>query len=196
MLIVFTGIDGSGKSTQTKLLANYFSSINKKFIVSKAYNSEEKNLFEKYIEKINPLALTFLFQCFLVQQVIETEKALNEGKIVIADRWNESNIAYHSYIQLFSSHPNLIHSIDNLIFKEIKPNICFFLKMDPQLAFERTIKRGQNYLDSLGIKYFQSMEKSFSKQSKENNWQELDATLSEEEIHSQIIQILSVKYFN
>lgn len=92
MLINFTGIDGSGKTSQIDLLYKHLVSLGRKIQVVKAFGKNEKVLFQEYMEHADQKTILFLFQALHVEQCIQAKVALNNHKIVISDRWDESFI--------------------------------------------------------------------------------------------------------
>lgn len=103
-LFVIEGIDGAGKSTQLKLLRNYFT--------SKGYNCEYMHFprtdapyFGELIARflrgefgalndIDPYLIALLYAGDRKDASDDIAKWLNEGKIVLLDRYTYSNIAY------------------------------------------------------------------------------------------------------
>ncbi|HET9947026.1 MAG TPA: dTMP kinase [Patescibacteria group bacterium] len=95
----FEGIDGSGKTTQAKLLAEYFQKQGKEVVWTKEpTDGEVGQLIRKILRKelvVPPLSLQYLFcadRAIHLQEVVIP--ALKEGKIVISDRSLWSSIAY------------------------------------------------------------------------------------------------------
>lgn len=105
MFICFEGIAGSGKTTQTKLLADYLKNIKRKDVfVSAVYEGERRKVISDFMSKsgikVDQNAVMFLFQALHAAQYHEVNEALISGKIVIADRWRYSFFAHHLKIFL------------------------------------------------------------------------------------------------
>lgn len=148
-LICFEGIAGSGKTTQSLLLKKRLESAGfaGSVIVSKAYEAEEKEAADQLIKslQINPssTAMMFLFQALHALQYEQTKNALEEGKIVIADRWGDSFWAYHSNFGFLSREPHEVLAVlDRLAFQELKPDLTFILDVSPEVAIKRFSARG------------------------------------------------------
>ncbi len=101
LFITFEGLDGSGKTTQMKILSDYLK--NRGFYVvttmepggTKIGQKIRKILLDKKNHDISPLAETLLFlasRAELVSEVIAP--ALKEGKIVLCDRFFDSTVVY------------------------------------------------------------------------------------------------------
>jgi len=157
MFISFTGIDGSGKTTQIDLLSKYLIAKGHDLFISEAYTRKEKELFQSYIQEIDQIAIMFLFQAFHTQQYLSVKDSLDKNKTVIADRWDESYQAYHSIYGILAKNPNLRNELNFLAFQNLKPEVCFFIDTDPKVTIERTKERGQDYFDKLSMSYHVKM---------------------------------------
>ncbi|MFA5411182.1 MAG: dTMP kinase [Candidatus Omnitrophota bacterium] len=101
--ITFEGSEGCGKSTQSRLLAQYLKSKGKRVVYLrepggvKAAEQIRKLLLNPK-NKISPAAETLLYMAARAELVSEIIKpALAKGKIVISDRFLDSTIAYQGY---------------------------------------------------------------------------------------------------
>lgn len=105
MLITFEGIDGCGKSTQSSLLRDRLEAKGKKTALThepgdggKIGQSIRKTILMEEMKKTDPLAEVFLFCADRVHHVQNVIKpALDEGKIVISDRFFDSTVVYQGY---------------------------------------------------------------------------------------------------
>ena len=62
--------------------------------------------------------------------------ALNEGKVVIADRFYDSTIAYQGKARNIMSAENIL-SLTKMIIGDLKPDATIYLQLDPEEAFKR-----------------------------------------------------------
>jgi dTMP kinase len=101
LFITFEGLDGSGKTTQIELLDNYLKSEGFDVVVTREPGGTEigkkirKILLDKENQRISHKTETFLFlasRAELTSKVITP--ALEEGKIVICDRFFDSTLVY------------------------------------------------------------------------------------------------------
>ncbi len=103
MFITFEGIDGSGKTTQSELLADYFRQIygEGNVILTREPGGTDfaekvrKELLVCDIDPVSELLLLISMRYEHMKKLIST--ALQEGKIVICDRFIDSTIAYQGY---------------------------------------------------------------------------------------------------
>src|SRR5271157_2800418 len=98
--ITLDGMDGSGKSTQTKKLASYFRSHKKK--VFETTEPTKTTIFGKMFrenlksKQYNNIIDAFLISSDRVLHCNEIKNHLKKGEIVISDRYVFSTIAYQS----------------------------------------------------------------------------------------------------
>lgn len=99
--IVFEGLDGSGQTTQAKLLARYLRGRGKKVLLTKEPTDIGVGRFIRAVlqKKIQmePLALQLIFCADRAQHLANViEPALQVGKWVVCDRYALSTLAYGS----------------------------------------------------------------------------------------------------
>jgi len=140
-LIVFEGLDGSGQSTQAEFLKDFLKEKGYKVILTKEptldsqAGKEIKEVLEKK-KKISPKELQELFakdrKEHLKTLIIP---ALEQGKVVISDRYFFSSFAYG---QASGLDLNWLIKINN---EFLLPDITFFLAVSPKVCLERIKKR-------------------------------------------------------
>lgn len=141
--IVFEGLDGSGQTTQTKLLAEFLKSKNQKVLTTKEPTLDSaagKTIREVLDEKkvISPKELQELYaedrREHLNKVVIP---ALKKGEIVISDRYCFSSFAFGSLgVPL-----DYLFKIND---KFLMPDLVFFMDTKPETCILRIEKRGKN----------------------------------------------------
>ena len=96
MFIVFEGIDGSGKSTIAKRIAEHLSSLGHKIFLTEEPTTTwmGKDVRRAIEEEKNPLSQALLFFADRAEHVEAIKKNLKDGKIVISDRYVYSTFAY------------------------------------------------------------------------------------------------------
>lgn len=136
MLIVFEGIDGTGKSTQAKNLANYYENSGHEVILSREPTDQPHGKILRQSAETGRLSPEDEFQTFLKdrrQHVTELiAPALAQNKIVILDRYYFSSMAYQGIRGLDI---NRIRS-ENETFAPV-PDILFILDIEVDAAIRR-----------------------------------------------------------
>lgn len=144
MLINLEGIDGCGKSTQSKFLMNKFEENNEKTIILKEPTNGKhgKKLWEMLSGKIEATTEQILDLFVMDRKEHVKEKinpALNEGKIVLMDRYYYSTMAYQAAAGI---DVNRIRK-DNEFAP--KPDIVLIFDLPADLAMKRV--RGHSVAD-------------------------------------------------
>lgn len=141
--IVFEGIDGSGKTTQTKLLHESLMALGIECILT--FEPTKKNYGQKIRDSFTTERLTP--QTELEYFTLDREEHLNElvipnlecGVHVISDRYYYSTAAYQGAREVFD-YKNIL---ENQMAKFMKPDICFLLDIDINESSSRIDNRGQ-----------------------------------------------------
>jgi dTMP kinase len=147
VFICIEGLDGSGKSTQAKLLTK---KLNKAGF-NAVYTAEpsqgkigkfiRKRLFEKARMPTSVEAL--LFAADRIEHVQnEVKPALAEGKIVVSDRYVYSSLAYQGSAGLS------LDWIETVNANALKPDLCIFVDVEPAVVLER-LKRKKSVMENL-----------------------------------------------
>lgn len=156
-LITFEGPEGSGKSTQIKLLERYLSGAGYKVEVTREPGGTPlaehfRDILKHHYtrERIYPATELFLFEAGRAQNVNEVIKpALAEGKIVLCDRFIDSTIAYQGYAR--GQDLRVLETLNHLALNGVEIALTILLDLPPEAGFARTAKRveTQNSFDRL-----------------------------------------------
>lgn len=162
MFITFEGIDGSGKTTQSELLANYFKQIHGENNVVLTREPGGTDFAEKIRgsllkDNIDPISELLLLTSMRYEHMKELIlPALKEGKTVICDRFIDSTIAYQGYglgVDL-----SLIRDLHKLV--KIKyPDITFILDIDVQVGLSRA--KDKNKYEEMDVDFYNKVRKGF-----------------------------------
>jgi len=141
LFISFEGIDKSGKSTQISLLADFLISKNYPVVVTQepggtGLGKKIKKVLLEDEEKIDPLAELFLYLADRTQHVKEVIiPFLNQGKIIISDRYADATLAYQGYGRGLPV--KLIQRLNREVTRGVWPDITFLLDLEPEIAMKR-----------------------------------------------------------
>ena len=135
--LVLDGIDGCGSSTHSKLLKGYLESNGfKVHLTQEPSNSEIGKLLRKFLKDPNipPTTDALMFAADRdIHYHNEIKKYLDEGMLVISDRYIESSIVYQS----LSSDDISVQWV-KLINKFVgKPDLTIILDVDPKISLSR-----------------------------------------------------------
>lgn len=141
-LIAIEGIDGSGKSSLVKYIGEELEKEGRQVITVVTREMEQESYFKAVTEgySLDPYspAYMFFFQLLHAQKVDRARKALAEGKIVIADRWDLSFFVWHENFGFFSKEPReLREGVSRLAFGDLKPGLGIYLDVCVDKALDR-----------------------------------------------------------
>ena len=142
MFIVIEGIDGSGKTSLSNNLVNKLDELGKSSIrFSEPTSFESGKYIRKFLKGEIVLSKKEQIDAFLFDREISVSKnikpALQDNKIVVLDRYYYSTAAYQASKD-FS--PQEILNL-NLEKKFPKPDLLFFINLQPEIAFKRISSR-------------------------------------------------------
>lgn len=197
--ITFEGVEGCGKSTQAKLLVNFLKEHNFQTLFTREPGgppiSEKirKILLSNSNKKMHKLTEVFLYMASRSQHTIEWIKpALQNGEIVISDRYYDSTYAYQGSARKISK--EVIDYLNIVATTGLKPDITFILDLPVEVGLKRIKKLPENTegidrLESESLKFHQDVRSSFISLAKKEPDRVvlLDGTQEIEKIHQQII---------
>jgi dTMP kinase len=208
IFITFEGGEGSGKSTQSKMLLEYLNKDNlneqnKTAILTRepGGSPEAEKIRELLVtgkqdrwDKISETLLFYAARRNHVENLIKP--ALAQNKIVICDRFNDSTIAYQGYGHGCSL--DVIKNLENIAVANFKPNITFIIDITPEEGLRRAEARlfnsnsNENRFEKLGLQFHKDIRRGFHQiaEDEPDRCRIIDGHNSPENIHEQIIKIL------
>ena len=200
LFIVFEGVEGCGKSFQSKKLFNNLKKKNFDVILTREPGGTKgaelirnlilKDYFQKGInEKFNKYTDTLLYLAARNEHVHNKIKpALRKKKIVICDRFVDSTIAYQVYGKKVKL--NFINEIHKIILGNLKPDITFVLKVSPKSSRKRLLKRrSKNRYDKFSQSFYNKVQKSFIRLSKnKKNYHIFDSSKNDKSLEDLILK--------
>jgi len=204
--IVFEGIEGSGKSYQSKKLFKNIKKKNypvvltrepggtigaeriRKVILKDYFHKNKSEKFHKYTDTLLYLAAR---NEHIQDKIL---KAKRTKKILICDRFIDSTIAYQVYGKKVEF--KLIETIHKYILQKIKPDITFLLKVKSSKASSRLKKRKtKNRYDKFSKNFYQNAQKAFIKLAKKNKKRYFifDNSTDDKELEKKILNIVLSK---
>jgi len=200
LLITFEGGEGTGKSTQSKLLYDYLKSKTKDVILTRepggCKESENiRNLLVKgNINKWDPITESLLHNAARREHIKNIIKpALLKNKIVICDRYIDSTMAYQGIGQGVNS--NFLNILSKEITENIVANITFIFDIDPDISLKRAKKRDKNTnnrYENFDLSFHKNIRNYFKSLINTNKrYILIDASNSIEEIHLKILKSIN-----
>ena len=150
--ITFEGCDGCGKSTQLRLLSEYLTKNGIPHIFTrepgggKISEAIREILLSGKNMEMTDACEALLYAAARVQHLSDrVEPALQEGKLVICDRYVDSSMAYQAYGRGLGT--EFIGQINGYALKHYTPDVTVFIDLTPEAAFLR--KHGADENDRL-----------------------------------------------
>ena len=146
--ITFEGIDGSGKSTQLRLLGNFLRANGCDALLTRepggtALGLRLRAALLDAMEEVDPLTELLVFAADRAQHVRRMLRpALAAGRVVISDRYADATVAYQGAGRGFS--PELISQIVQLATEGLKPDLTLLFDVSIEESTNRTTRRSNN----------------------------------------------------
>jgi len=143
--ITFEGIDGSGKSTQLRLLGNFLKANGCDALLTREPGGTQLGLRLRAAlldaaEEVDPLTELLVFAADRAQHVRRLVRpALDAGRLVISDRYADATVAYQGAGRGFST--ELISQIVQLATEGLKPDLTLLFDLTIDESTNRTARR-------------------------------------------------------
>ncbi|MBD3363354.1 dTMP kinase [Candidatus Dojkabacteria bacterium] len=201
--IIFEGIVGTGKSTQSKQIYSYLEDKypNKKFIWTFEPGGSEiadeiRRVVQatEYEEKMDPICEAYLYASSRAQTIRKIIKPnLEKGNIVIADRSFLTSIAYQGFARELG--PELILKINESALDDCFPDLVLFLDLDIKPALQRTFDFDGDKFEKESVDFFKKALKGYKYASQlsklKNKWVTINARGNIDEVYQRIIKVLN-----
>ncbi len=190
-IIVFEGIEGTGKSFHIYNIQKYLAKKKIKFIKFRepggSKNSEKiRNLILNNNSNYKTLTDLFLYMAARNENYHNIIKKYYKKRIILIDRFTDSTLAYQHYGMGIDK--KLILNLNKIILKKIKPNFTFVNTVNMKNLKYRINNRRKNRYDKFNTKFYNKVQKGFIKLSKnKKNYMIINSNLSIFENKSKII---------
>ena len=164
-IIVFEGIEASGKSTKLNIVSNYLRKKKIPFVKFRepggSKNSEKirKLILNKKADfnNITDLFLYFASRSENIDKIIKKNKI---NKFILIDRFIDSTVAYQHYGMRINI--NLINSINKFLLNKIKPDFTFINVVNKKNMIKRLkIRKNLNRYDLFPLSFYARVQKGF-----------------------------------
>ncbi len=169
-IIVFEGIEGSGKTTLINYVSKFLQHNKKKFIKLRepgGVKSSEKirKLILNNNSKLNSKSDLLLYLASRSENIEKLIKPNYKKKIILIDRFVDSTIAYQHYGMGINK--KLILNINKFLLGNIKPDIVFLNLINKRnLLFRLNKRKNKNKYDKFNFNFYNKVQKGYIKLSK------------------------------
>jgi len=203
-LIVFEGADGAGKSTQLKLAAEYLQSRGFEVVHTRepggtpmAEDIREVMLSPREEAVDDDAEMLLAFAARQQHIVSRIKPAIDEGKIVLCDRFIPSSFAYQ--VRGKGAEESLFHTLEAKALSSLGSNIKYLMfTMTPEESQNRVENRGnKDRMEQEGDAFFQRVKAGYDEflrnqiSNDPSSIDAIDANGSIEEVSDRIIKVLN-----
>ena len=205
LFITLEGGEGAGKSTQIQLLKAALEGMEKEVLLTREPGGSRGG------ELIRPLLVegrmdwdaiseTLLFSAARRDHLThKVWPALEEGKIVLCDRFADSTLAYQGYGR--GKNPEIqkaVKALYEIVAGHFEPDLTLILDIDPKIGLKRSCERVGNTeqrFENMDFSFHENLRMGFLEIAKENpkRCHVIDANQTPELVHQAIMQLVKEK---
>ena len=207
--ITFEGGEGTGKSTQVKLLAEYLKGKKVDVVLTKEPGGTpigqelRAMLCTGDKDKFDAVAEALLYyadrRIHMQQKVLP---ALEKGSWVISDRFADSTMAYQYYGYNKRVSKQMLDELYKMTVGDFYPDLTIILDIDPEIGLARSMAVNSTYAvqetrhESRGIEFHQNLRKGFLEIAKTSDrYVVVDANKTIEDLHVNIVKLVEERLF-
>lgn len=207
--ITFEGGEGTGKSTQLKLLAARLEELNIPVIQTKEPGGTELGLeLRKMLvtgdkDKMDAVAEALLY--YADRRIHLTKKiwpAIGEGKWVMSDRFADSSVAYQYYGYNKRVPFETLENLYKLAVGDFKPDLTILLDLDPKIGLARSMEKAGHMAvqetrhESRELEFHQRLREGYLEmaQKEPERFIVLNADCPIEKLHKEIVAAVTERF--
>ena len=197
MFISFEGVDGSGKSTQARLLSAALKAEGREVLEIREPGGtpaaeQVRELLADPAVPLDPVAELMLFlaaRADLVATVLRP--ALEAGTWVVSDRYSDSTEAYQGHARGLG--PQRVRDLNDAATGGLSPDLTVLLDVEPGQALARAVDggrfeaEGEGFQRSVGEAYLEIARRD------SDRVVVIDGSGSEEEVHRQVVDAVAAR---
>ncbi|MFM9905663.1 MAG: dTMP kinase [Pyrinomonadaceae bacterium] len=200
--ITLEGIDGSGKSTQLRMLADILRRRSLDIVTTREPGGTQlgihlREAFLETEETVAPMAELLAFAADRAQHVeFLIKPALADGKIVISDRYADATFAYQGAGRGFAE--DKVNQVIELATGGLKPDLTLFFDISVETALSRMIARDEsqaikNRMDEETAEFYNRVRNAYLgiAEREPRRFRVVEASASIEAIHERVVEIVS-----
>ena len=199
--ITFEGIEGTGKTTQIKLLQKYLHSLCIESIVTREPGGTRLGerlrglLLESDAVRIGSCAELLLMFSARAQHLEEViYPSLEQGTWVLSDRFTDASYAYQGGGRRVPEH--FIQKVESVVHGEFKPDLTILFTSDSRVAMQRVSKRGdKDRFESETAAFFERVQDTYLRLAEDcpERFHVINAEHHEEEVAAEVQQVIKTR---
>jgi dTMP kinase len=202
--ITFEGIEGCGKTTQLKLVAQSLEEQGHTVCRTREPGGTElgihirKLLLSEKNSGLTHLSEALLYMADRFQHIEEViQPALEAGQIVLCDRYHDSTIAYQGYARRIPL--NFLDAIWKNSGSAVEPDLTLLLDLEPKAGLERSLQKlaaqqiDESRFEKEALEFHTRVRDGFLTLARENSKRirVIDATRSIGTVHADIVKTIA-----
>jgi dTMP kinase len=200
LFITFEGGEGAGKTTLIEAIARTLASEGYSVLKTREPGGTKlgehiRSILLQHSEPVSAYAELSLFLASRAQHVMEViGPALEAGKIVLCDRFNDSSVAYQGAARGLGMEK--VRQFCHFVCQGVEPNLTLYLDLDPELGLSRAAKaRTQDRIESETILFHRKIREAFLEihKAEQHRFRLIDATLPPERVFHEAMRIVREK---
>jgi len=203
MFITFEGPDGSGKSTQIKLLAEHLTKLGQHVLLTREPGGTEiseqiRNLLhDTHYKAMLPRTELLLFSAARAQLIGEKVRPhLTSGGMVLCDRYADSTLAYQGYGHGLDV--ETLRLITAFATDHLTPDLTLLFDLEPAAGLQRRQTSGGEWtrMDDYALAFHRRVRAGYLELAKAEpeRWVILDATWRVEELQAEVRRVVENKW--
>ena len=195
LFITFEGADGCGKTTQIELLKKYLDKKGIENIQTREPGATDlgkdlRKILLHYEKPVSDVAEAYLYLADRAQHVeFEIKPALNEGKIVLCDRFTDSTLSYQGYAR--GQNLDTIKKLNEIATGGLKPDLTIVFDIESEIAQKR-LGSEKDRLEKEGLEFHKKLRFGYLEIAKEEPTRvkviSSDDTI--ENIHKKVVELI------
>ena len=202
MFITFEGPDGSGKSTQLRMLASALREEGREIVTTREPGGTEigdqiraviMNMKNKAMDPRTELLLFNASRAQLVEELIRP--SLAAGKVILCDRYADSTMAYQGYGHGLDK--DELRRLLNFATGGLKPDLTLLFDISAEAGLKRRISNHDewNRMDDYALQFHERVRGGFLELAAADpeRWVVIDADRDPGVIHAEVLDIVKRK---
>jgi dTMP kinase len=143
VFLTFEGPEGAGKSTQARLLADWYRQKGREVVLTREPGGTELGVELRQLILTRPMQAETEFLLYSADRAEHVataiRPALTRGAVVLCDRWLDSSLAYQGYGRGLPL--DWLEAVSRGFLGDLRPDLTFLLKIPPRLGLWRAKHR-------------------------------------------------------